>query len=77
MFVFVDISQTNNYTVYIGYQHSKQTLFEGEIQMLDIFVNTWGNYNNCGADGGQWLTLPMEEEELKEALNAIAEKKGE
>ena len=45
--------------------------------MLDIFVNTWGNYNNCGADGGQWLTLPMEEEELKEALDAIAKSLGD
>ena len=40
--------------------------------MLNIFVNTWGNYNENGADGGQWITLPMEEEELEEALENIA-----
>ena len=40
--------------------------------MLNIFVNTWGNYNENGADGGQWITLPMEEEELQEVLENIA-----
>ena len=40
--------------------------------MLNIFVNTWGNYNENGADGGQWITLPMEEEELEEVLENIA-----
>lgn len=35
--------------------------------MLNIFVNTWGNYNENGADGGEWITLPMEPEELEEA----------
>ena len=33
--------------------------------MLDIFVNTWGNYNENGADGGEWISLPMEAETLK------------
>ncbi len=40
--------------------------------MLNIFVNTWGNYNTNGADGGQWITLPMEPEELEEVLENIA-----
>jgi len=45
--------------------------------MLNIFVNTWGNYNTNGADGGEWITLPMEEEELKEVLEHIARKMGD
>ena len=45
--------------------------------MLNIFVNTWGNYNVNGADGGQWITLPMEEEELKEVLGNIAALMGD
>ena len=40
--------------------------------MLNLFVNTWGNYNENGADGGQWITLPMEEDELEEVLENIA-----
>lgn len=40
--------------------------------MLNIFVNTWGNYNENGADGGQWITLPMDAEELEEVLENIA-----
>ena len=40
--------------------------------MLNIFVNTWGNYNENGADGGQWITLPMEADELEEVLENIA-----
>ena len=40
--------------------------------MLNLFVNTWGNYNTNGADGGQWITLPMEEDELQEVLENIA-----
>ena len=23
--------------------------------ILEIFVNTWGNYNENGADGGEWV----------------------
>ena len=42
--------------------------------MLKIFVNTWGNYNRNGAEGGEWLTLPMEEEELDANLSRIAQK---
>ena len=40
--------------------------------MLNIFVNTWGNYNENGADGGKWITLPMDEDELEEVLENIA-----
>ena len=40
--------------------------------MLNIYVNTWGNYNENGADGGQWITLPMDPEELEEVLENIA-----
>ena len=45
--------------------------------MLNLFVNTWGNYNENGADGGQWITLPMEEEELQEVLEHIAVAMGD
>ena len=45
--------------------------------MLNLFVNTWGNYNVNGADGGQWITLPMEEEELQEVLEHIAAAMGD
>ena len=45
--------------------------------MLNIFVNTWGNYNENGANGGEWITLPMEPEELAAALNTIAKNMGD
>ena len=45
--------------------------------MLNIFVNTWGNYNENGADGGEWITLPMDAEELEETLNKIAAAMGD
>ena len=38
--------------------------------MLNIYVNTWGNYNENGADGGEWITLPTEN--LNEELDKIA-----
>ena len=41
--------------------------------MLNLFVNTWGNYNENGADGGEWVTLPMEPEKLTDILNMLAE----
>ena len=41
--------------------------------MLNIFINTWGNYNENGADGGEWVTLPMGPDELQERMEAIAE----
>ena len=45
--------------------------------MLNIFVNTWGNYNEHGADSGEWITLPMEPEELEEVLENIAAAMGD
>ena len=45
--------------------------------MLNIFVNTWGNYNENGADGGKWVTLPADPEELKNELDAIANAMGD
>lgn len=45
--------------------------------MLKIFVNTWGNYNENGADGGEWITLPMDADELEEKLAAIASAMGD
>ena len=45
--------------------------------MLNIFVNTWGNYNENGADGGQWITLPMDPDELEEVLENIAAAMGD
>lgn len=45
--------------------------------MLNIFVNTWGNYNENGADGGEWITLPMDEDELTETLEKIAAAMGD
>lgn len=41
--------------------------------MLNIFVNTWGNYNENGADGGEWITLPMDPEQLKKEMAAISD----
>jgi antirestriction protein len=45
--------------------------------MLNLFVNTWGNYNTNGADGGEWITLPMEPDELEEVLENIAAAMGD
>lgn len=45
--------------------------------MLNIFINTWGNYNENGAEGGEWITLPMDEYELEETLDRIAEQMGD
>ena len=45
--------------------------------MLKIYVNTWGNYNENGAEGGEWITLPMDSdelEELKERMKVYTEK---
>ena len=42
--------------------------------MLNLFINTWGNYNENGAEGGRWITLPMDEDELQETLEDIAAK---
>lgn len=45
--------------------------------MLNIFVNTWGNYNVHGADGGEWVTLPMDADELENELARIAAAMGD
>lgn len=45
--------------------------------MLKVFVNTWGNYNENGAYGGEWISLPMEASELEEKLAEIAKKMGD
>ena len=45
--------------------------------MLKIFVNTWGNYNTHGADGGRWLDLPMDPDDLEETLEEIAAAMGD
>lgn len=45
--------------------------------MLKIFANTWGNYNTNGAYGGRWIELPMDEDELDELLEEIAEAMGD
>ena len=45
--------------------------------MLRIFINTWGNYNVNGAEGGRWIDLPMPEAELDDVLEDIAAKMGD
>lgn len=45
--------------------------------MLNIFINTWGNYNINGAEGGRWATLPMDANELNDLLANIAESLGD
>lgn len=45
--------------------------------MLKLFINTWGNYNENGACGGRWITLPMDEDELEEVLENIARGMGD
>ena len=45
--------------------------------MLNIFVNTWGNYNTNGAYGGEWITLPMDADELEKTLERIAAAMGD
>ena len=45
--------------------------------MLNIFVNTWGNYNENGADGGEWVTLPMDADDLQAELERIANNMGD
>lgn len=41
---------------------------------ISVFVNTWGNYNTNGADGGFWVNLPCDLDEVREQL---AENTGE
>lgn len=45
--------------------------------ILSLFVNTWGNYNENGAAGGEWIHLPMDEDELTAELERIAEAMGD
>lgn len=45
--------------------------------MLNVFINTWGNYNENGADGGEWVRLPMDADELEVKLEEIAENMGD
>ena len=45
--------------------------------MLNIYLNTWGNYNENGADGGEWITLPMDADELAEVMDRIADAMGD
>lgn len=45
--------------------------------MLKIYVNTWGNYNENGAEGGEWIALPMDSDKLEETLQRIADKMGD
>ena len=45
--------------------------------MLNIYLNTWGNYNENGADGGEWVTLPMDADELAEVMEKIADAMGD
>ena len=45
--------------------------------MLNVFINTWGNYNENGADGGEWVTLPMDAGDLADTLDRIAENMGD
>ena len=42
--------------------------------MIKLYINTWGNYNENGADGGEWVALPMDADELNEKLDSIAER---
>lgn len=41
---------------------------------IAVFLNTWKNYNENGADGGFWVELPCD---LDEELNRLAESTGE
>ena len=52
----------------IGANHAH----EGEIS---VFLNTWGNYNENGADGGAWINLPCDN--LDEIMEALAEAMGD
>lgn len=41
---------------------------------IAVFLNTWRNYNENGADGGFWIDLPCD---LDEALELLAKSTGE
>lgn len=42
--------------------------------MISVYLNTWGNYNENGADGGFWVDLPCN---LSGTLEQLAESTGE
>ena len=42
--------------------------------LISVFLNTWKNYNENGADGGFWVELPCN---LDEVLERLAESTGE
>ena len=42
--------------------------------LISVFLNTWGNYNENGADGGFWVELPCD---IDEALEQLASSTGE
>ena len=45
---------------------------------IAIFLNTWGNYNENGADGGHWVNLPCNlEAEYKKLAAATGERPEE
>lgn len=41
---------------------------------LSVFINTWGSYNENGADGGFWVDLPCN---LSETLERLSKSTGE
>lgn len=41
---------------------------------IEVFLNTWGNYNVNGADGGFWIELPCD---LDEVIERLAKSTGE
>ena len=42
--------------------------------LISVFLNTWANYNENGADGGFWVNLPCD---LEEVLDRLAKSTGE
>ena len=42
--------------------------------LISVFLNTWANYNENGADGGFWVELPCN---LDKTLERLAESTGE
>ena len=42
--------------------------------LIAVFLNTWANYNENGADGGFWVNLPCD---LDETLEKLAKSTGE
>lgn len=42
--------------------------------LISVFLNTWGNYNENGADNGFWVNLPCD---LDEVMERLSESTGE